>query len=338
MVNTTTGIAARGALGNPGAGWVWDAHETHDRIPAADSWTFITLIQRYGAAGARLVFGYGVDTATPDTDMAGMWGDSAERLRPVVGTSIDTTAGTWPLGTSVLSIVRWDGATLEGFKYGLDGQLVGTNSSAESTNVSTGGQVGINYAADTLGGASHDYTVAYAWDRHITDAEIRLLLDDPYGPIRMADPSPSGLTVSLFATATGTITAVVDETDATSDIHLSVDDDPASPTDADWMNSSVDIGQIFLGLTDMPAAFGNADTADIVVRYRGQVWVEGSLKLFVQLFQSNESTSLSNEVEVVTVSGDSSYANTSVTITGVDTGASKGVWDAAVVRFRWGVS
>ncbi len=104
------------------------------------------------------------------------------------------------------------------------------------------------------------------------------------------------------------------------------------------MNSTVDTAQIFLGLTDMPAAFGNADTADINVRYRGQEWQEGSLKLFVQLFQSNESTSMSDEVEVVTVSADGSYANTSVTITGVDTGASKATWDAAVVRFRWGVS
>jgi hypothetical protein len=46
---------------------------------------------------------------------------------------------------------------------------------------------------------------------------------------------------SLFATATGTTVDVVDETDATSDLHLSVDDDPDAPTDTDWVNNAVEV-------------------------------------------------------------------------------------------------
>jgi len=50
---------------------------------------------------------------------------------------------------------------------------------------------------------------------------------------------PAGAVTSLFATSTQTIVDVVDETDATSDLHLSVDDDPASPNDADWVNNAI---------------------------------------------------------------------------------------------------
>lgn len=46
-------------------------------------------------------------------------------------------------------------------------------------------------------------------------------------------------TVSLYATDTQTIVDVEDELDTTIDLHLSVDDDPATPNDTDWVNNTV---------------------------------------------------------------------------------------------------
>ncbi len=182
-VNTTTGIAAQGSTGD---GWVWAAHETHDRIPAADAWTFIVLTRRYGQNDNSFIFGYGVDTVLAGLDAAGLWGDTAERLRPVIGPTLLNFSATTPLDTSILQIVRWDGGTGEAFQYGLDGQLLKSTSAAATTNVTTGGQFGLNDSADGAPGASQDYVIAYAWDRFVTDEEIRLLLSDPFGPIRPA--------------------------------------------------------------------------------------------------------------------------------------------------------
>ncbi len=185
-----------------------------------------------------------------------------------------------------------------------------------------------------------------------------------------------GLTVTLFATADGTITSVVDETDGTTDIWQSIDDDPATPTDTDWINNAIDptsdpgftekgqwaspvltetgervfqpvtaTGQTVFGLssdvhflpllTDMPGDFDTATSATVIVRYRGQNFGSESLTLYAQFYQSDESTPLSNEVSVVTVSANTSFDNTApVTITGIVAG-SKTIWDGARLRMRW---
>ncbi len=144
------------------------------------------------------------------------------------------------------------------------------------------------------------------------------------------------LTIILFATADGTIVDVVNEADAASPLWSSIDDPPSSPTDSDWVNQQVQVASSFFDLTDMPGDFGNADSATIVVRFRGQNFSGQSRTLFAQIFQSNESTTMSDEITVATVTADGSFDNTVVlTLTGLDTAAAKAVWDAARIRFRW---
>lgn len=93
----------------------------------------------------------------------------------------------------------------------------------------------------------------------------------------------------------------------------------------------------FFDVTDLPADFGNAEAVEIVVRTRGVDIGATPLKLYAQLFQSDESTSLSDEVEVASHAADSSFANSSpITFTGLNTSADKSVWDNARIRFRWG--
>ena len=93
----------------------------------------------------------------------------------------------------------------------------------------------------------------------------------------------------------------------------------------------------FSELTDLPADFGNADTATITVRYSGANFVGAdSVSLFAQIFESDETTALSNEMSIVTVTADILFTNTSaIAFTGLDTGKGKSIWDAAKLRLRW---
>ena len=142
--------------------------------------------------------------------------------------------------------------------------------------------------------------------------------------------------VNLYSTATGTFANVVDELDTTIDMHLSVDDDPSAPNDADWVNNTVLTASVFFDLTDLPGDFTAAESATILIRYRGQEWGAGSLSLRAQLFRSNETTTMSDEVLVDTISANSAFGNSSpITLTNLDTGAGKAIWDAAKIRFRW---
>ncbi len=84
----------------------------------------------------------------------------------------------------------------------------------------------------------------------------------------------------------------------------------------------------------MPGDFGNAEGASIVVRVAGND-VASTHKLYVRLFKADETTTLSDEVELVDVSTSSGQTNYSATITGVSTTATKAEWDAARIRLRW---
>jgi hypothetical protein len=143
-------------------------------------------------------------------------------------------------------------------------------------------------------------------------------------------------TVALSPTAQGAITDVVDEGDATSDLWASVDDLPSSPSDSDWNNNTDDAGQTFYLLTDMPSDFDEAQSATITVRYRGQAYNgKGTVTLYARLYQSDESTALSDEVQVAAVTADSSFGNTSaITLTGL-VASDKTTWDGARLRLRW---
>lgn len=149
----------------------------------------------------------------------------------------------------------------------------------------------------------------------------------PYGPTLP--------TLTLYATGDGTIVNVVNELDTTTNLYQSIDDDPSTPTDTDWINNTEATASQFVDLGNTPADFGTMATLTILVRWRGQAY-RSNISCYAQIYQSNETTSLSDEVLVSTATGNSSFANTTaITFTGVSTTASKNVWDGAKVRFRW---
>jgi len=143
-----------------------------------------------------------------------------------------------------------------------------------------------------------------------------------------------GVLSTAFATGTGTIASVVDELDTTVDLHLSIDDDPASPNDSDWINNTNDEASVFIEFTDMAAEFDGAISAQIVPRERGQEWTTGDRSLYARIYQSDESTPLSDEMQLADRNGDTAFANGLVTFTGI-VASDKATWDAALIRFRW---
>lgn len=179
------------------------------------------------------------------------------------------------------------------------------------------------------------------WNRVLTFDEIQRISHDPFALIRPRDtiviPSAAaGTTYTLYATADGTISSIVNELDTTTNLYQSVDDDPATPTDSDWVNNvGGAAGSVFFDLTNTPTDFSSMLSMTGVFRWRSQS-TSNDVTLYAQLFQSDESTSLSDEVQVVVTSTDSSFVNTgSVSFTNVSTTASKAVWDAARIRLRW---
>lgn len=143
------------------------------------------------------------------------------------------------------------------------------------------------------------------------------------------------LTVTLYATSDGTISSVVNELDTTTNLYQSVDDDPATPSDSDYINNTITPASVFFGLTDMPTDFGNMDTLSITFRLATANYAS-NVSLYAQIFQSDESTSMSNEMLIETVTGNAGFANDAeVVFTGLNTTAGKSTWDAAKVRLRW---
>lgn len=300
---------------------------------------------------------------TGDTEMSVFLIGDIEEAGPIMTFRVDAFADEYDLGidpvgekewrfNGAIAPSTWPGNGLHSIGVAREvGGLTTFVTNGDKVETATGGSSlgdGSNPSNILLGGAGEtDLTgtaaatiLVYVWDRVLSSEQLRAIGNDPYGPIRpvmwepwMADTASS---VSLYATADGTITTLVDEADLTVNLYTSIDDDPATPTDTDWVNNSTGTGQGFFDVTDVPADFGTADTAEIVARYRGQNFGTGTVTLYAQLFQSDESTSLSNEVQVAQVTGNGSFANTTVvSFTGLNTTAGKSVWDAARVRLRW---
>jgi len=290
--------------------------------------------------------GKGDGTTVQDVGL-GTTNGNAARFECRIGSSdIDISSA-----ISASTYYQWFGVVRDGVAElwvvdGSDLSLVASNSSeAGSTIGSTAssqdlalGNVGAG-ESDNARAWNGPLVVAGAWTRALSEPDMRLLQHDPFGMVRPAlwpvVPFSVVLTVSLYATGDGTVASVVDEVDGTTTIYTSVDDDPDSPSDSDYMNNTAETASIFHELTDMPVGFGTASSGTMLVRTRGQNWSDHTMLLYAELFQSDESTSLSDEVHVGTADADGSFANeTEVTFTGLVAG-SKSVWDGARVRFRW---
>ncbi len=268
-----------------------------------------------GSPGEKLVHGYS------SSDYLLMWGDGSGPAHLLGGTpTIDTWARSTVWGQISGNEHLWE-----------DDDASPVIDGASGANQLHAGSFFHHEATDRqFEGRIAEIWVIHARSSTVTEADIDTARDEWVAGLS------DFLDVTVHANGTGTIASVVDEADTTTNLHESVDDDPTSPNDTDWVNNTVDTASVFFDLENMPTGFGNAETASLVVRRRMQVHSSGSYRLFAALFRSNETTPLSDEVVVATHSANSSFANTvAIAFTGLDTSASKAVWDGAKIRFRW---
>ena len=243
-----------------------------------------------------------------------------------------------PLDEWRLICVSHESGRQEVRSIALDGSVSATVTATNTGNY-TGGN-GIDFGSNGSQDIPHNLAVVYMWeDRFLELDEWLQLAVDPFGMFRpnWGYLAQAGSLASLYANADGTINNLVNEVDATSPLWSSIDDDPDSPTDADWVNNAVSVTgaqQGFFDLTATPGDFGTADSAEIEVRVKTQD-VSGTLRLMARLYESDESTPLSDEVEAVAISVDGAFTNYTATFTGLNTTADKTTWDAARIRFRW---
>jgi hypothetical protein len=156
----------------------------------------------------------------------------------------------WPAKAHIFAVVRngqlffYTVFETDGFQPVLEATIgtVGNSISWTSGNaLAVGGKNGV----ETDTGRNHQGTIVITgmWTRALSIVELQTLVADPFALIR---PNWDYLTTafssaSLLATATHTVADVVNELDNTTDLHLSVDDDPAAPDDDNWVNNAVDV-------------------------------------------------------------------------------------------------
>ena len=140
---------------------------------------------------------------------------------------------------------------------------------------------------------------------------------------------------TLRPTADGTIDAeVVHDAGTAAPFYTHIDDDPDSPNTADWVaNSQNEIAaSAFFDVTDTPADFDTMNTLEIKIDFEAVGFADDTAVLYAQMYQSDESTTLSDEMQLATQA--TATGLITVSFTNVTAG-SKTIWNGARIHFRW---
>jgi hypothetical protein len=138
---------------------------------------------------------------------------------------------------------------------------------------------------------------------------------------------------SIRPNGDGTITGWTTSGGGTTNLYAEADDDPDSPTDADYiLGPNRSSSQMFVDLNDLPADFVSATSVEIKSRHQEQSVGNDTMTIYYQLFASNESTALTAET-AGTLLGANTWALSTYTpsITGTN---DKTTWDGAKLRIR----
>ncbi len=218
----------------------WATHPQWDRITSGGSATFMGRLVYWNesSAGPVGIFGclvgasrFGFYTGSTEAAEFRYGGVSATVATSQVGTGRRVWVGRHD-GDGNLTMDLYDAVT---------GELQESASASGSVTPGTGGQLHVLGHPGSTDGGRFNFAGGYIWDRRLTDTEVQRLLADFWGPLQPATVQQVNPVASLLATGTQTIADVVNENDNTTDLHLSVDDDPASPSDSDWVNNEVEV-------------------------------------------------------------------------------------------------
>jgi hypothetical protein len=117
--------------------------------------------------------------------------------------------------------------------------------------------------------------------------------------------------------------------------YTNIDDDPSSSASESDVASGPAINSdstAYYGLTTMPSDFGGMTSLQYRVRYRFQSISNDTLDFYVQIFQSDGTTALTNQMLVASGTANTSWTDsTDVSFTGV-VASDKTTWDAARLK------
>ncbi|MEA3344154.1 MAG: hypothetical protein U9Q16_00515 [Patescibacteria group bacterium] len=140
---------------------------------------------------------------------------------------------------------------------------------------------------------------------------------------------------TLRPIADGTIDSeVVHDAGTAAPFYSHIDDDPDSPNTSDWIASSLNeiAASAFFDVTNMPSDFDTMSTLEIKIDFEAIGFDDDTAVLYAQMYQSDESTTLSDEMQLATQATGSGLVT--VSFTNVSAG-SKTIWDGARIHFRW---
>lgn len=160
-----------------------------------------------------------------------------------------------------------------------------------------------------------------------------LIWQNPQIPPVIHEAQAATLSTLRPVTPDGSISNYVNESGGTTNLYASVDDDPDFPTTSDYVtNTSNTNASAFFNLTDMPSDFGSMNTLQIDFYLNAPAnWNDDAGTLYAQIFQSDETITLTSELQLATHATAAGYY--SVTFTTV-TGSNKNTWDGARLRLR----
>lgn len=137
--------------------------------------------------------------------------------------------------------------------------------------------------------------------------------------------------VTVYPNGDGTITNWADQSGGTTNIYQSIDEGVDSFNDADYVLTSQELITRYWLLGDMPSDFDYATVVVVKLRLRRSA-LKGDALSFgsVQLFQSDESTAVTNSLTISDTTTATNYSY-SMTITGTN---NKTVWDGLRMGIR----
>ena len=142
----------------------------------------------------------------------------------------------------------------------------------------------------------------------------------------MAAPNLPTLYPTAYSSQTGTAWV---STTATN-----IDEDVASADGAEIQSGNNATSTIFFDITDTPSDFISMISLKYNIRYNLINRTDDTEVLYVQLFKSNKTTTLTNEMTIATNPATGMTNSGEVAFTGVSTTATKAEWDAAYERIR----
>ena len=116
------------------------------------------------------------------------------------------------------------------------------------------------------------------------------------------------------------------------DAYEQINDSPDVPSTNSYLqNNPATDASAFLLLSDMPGSFVTASGVTFVAHVTGTGFTDDTCNLYAQVFQSDETSALTDEMLIATEVTD---GKVSVPATGVIAG-NKTQWDGARLRLRW---